>query len=139
MGEEITYSRFVKSDYQQYRRDISVDALAKRYCRTMTSIYRVVNEMRAHRILELPLEYMSHPSFAEFDAEREILGPMPPVFDHDPDQSLTSLQKLVDLDAHVVLPGHGAPFDGTPAEAVRLARQGGGNGSRRRAARSRRG
>jgi RNA polymerase primary sigma factor/RNA polymerase sigma factor len=64
--------------YQQYRRDVSVDALAKRYCRTKTSIYRVVNEMRAHRILELPLDFMPHESFDAPEAEREILGPMPP-------------------------------------------------------------
>jgi RNA polymerase primary sigma factor len=32
--------------------------LAKRYCRTKTSIYRIVNEMRAKRILELPLDYI---------------------------------------------------------------------------------
>ena len=33
--------------YQQYRRGESVDALAKRFCRTQTSIYRIINEMRA--------------------------------------------------------------------------------------------
>ena len=49
--------------YQQYRRDVSVDELAKRYCRTKTSIYRVINEMRAQRILELPLDFMSQPVF----------------------------------------------------------------------------
>ncbi len=45
-----------KKIYQQYRRGESVDALAKRYCRTKTSIYRIINEMRARRILELPLD-----------------------------------------------------------------------------------
>jgi RNA polymerase primary sigma factor/RNA polymerase sigma factor len=64
--------------YQQYRRDVSVDALAKRYCRTKTSIYRVVNEMRARRILDLPLDFMPHESFAAAEAEQEILGPLPP-------------------------------------------------------------
>jgi RNA polymerase primary sigma factor/RNA polymerase sigma factor len=63
--------------YLQYRRDVSVEALAKRYCRTKTSIYRIVNEMRARRILELPLDYMYHESFEEPDVEREILGLMP--------------------------------------------------------------
>jgi RNA polymerase primary sigma factor/RNA polymerase sigma factor len=64
--------------YQQYRLGVSIDALAKRYCRTKTSVYRVVNEMRAIRILELPLDFMSHDSFADPEVEREILGPMPP-------------------------------------------------------------
>jgi RNA polymerase primary sigma factor/RNA polymerase sigma factor len=44
--------------YQQSRRGESVDVLARRFCRTRTSIYRVLNEMRARRILELPLDYM---------------------------------------------------------------------------------
>ena len=63
--------------YQQFRRGESVEALAKRYCRTRTTIYRVINEMRAKRILELPLDYMHHPSFEEPGIEAEIMGPMP--------------------------------------------------------------
>lgn len=63
--------------YQQHRRGESVDALAKRYCRTRTTIYRVINEMRAKRILELPLDYMHHPSFDKPGVEAEIMQPMP--------------------------------------------------------------
>jgi RNA polymerase primary sigma factor/RNA polymerase sigma factor len=63
--------------YQQHRRGESVDALAKRYCRTRTTIYRVINEMRAKRILELPLDFMHHPSFEEVGIEAEIMSPMP--------------------------------------------------------------
>jgi RNA polymerase primary sigma factor len=63
--------------YEQYRRDVPVDELAKRYCRTKTSIYRIVNEMRAKRILELPLDYMPNPYFGREGAEKTILGPMP--------------------------------------------------------------
>jgi RNA polymerase primary sigma factor/RNA polymerase sigma factor len=63
--------------YQQYRRGTSVDALSKRYGRTKTSIYRVVNEMRARRILELPLDYMYNDEFDRSAAERQILGPLP--------------------------------------------------------------
>ncbi|MHB0958441.1 MAG: sigma-70 family RNA polymerase sigma factor [Pirellulaceae bacterium] len=66
-----------KRIYQQYRRGTSVDALAKRYGRTKTSIYRVVNEMRAHAILELPLDYMFNPDFDRANAEKVILGPPP--------------------------------------------------------------
>ena len=50
--------------YQQYRRGESVDALAKRFCRTRTSIYRIIAEMRAQRILELPLDYIPNEEFA---------------------------------------------------------------------------
>jgi RNA polymerase primary sigma factor/RNA polymerase sigma factor len=35
--------------------------------------------MRARRILELPLDYMYHPSFDKASAEKEILGPTPVV------------------------------------------------------------
>lgn len=67
--------------YQQYRRGESVDTLAKRHCRTKTSIYRIINEMRAKRILELPLDYIDNPIFAKAnaDVEAEILSPMPVV------------------------------------------------------------
>lgn len=65
--------------YQQYRRGESVDILAKRHCRTKTSIYRIINEMRAKRILELPLDYIENEVFAQANMEAEILGPMPVV------------------------------------------------------------
>jgi RNA polymerase primary sigma factor len=66
-----------KKIYQQSRRGESVDILAKRFCRTRTTIYRVLNEMRARRILELPLEYMYHPSFDKPGVDKEFLGPTP--------------------------------------------------------------
>jgi len=62
---------------QQYRRGASVDVLAKHFCRTKTSIYRIINEMRAVRILELPLDFIGNDMFAKADAEKSILGPMP--------------------------------------------------------------
>jgi transposase-like protein len=63
--------------YASYRRGIPVDTLAKRFQRTRTSIYRVINEARARRLLEQPLEYIPNPSFDDPAAEAEILGPMP--------------------------------------------------------------
>ncbi|HUY36567.1 MAG TPA: sigma-70 family RNA polymerase sigma factor [Pirellulales bacterium] len=62
---------------QQFRRGVSAGVLAKRFCRTKTSIYRVVNEMRAVRILELPLDYMDNPLFSKPHVEKLILGPLP--------------------------------------------------------------
>ena len=49
--------------YSSYRRGINVDTLAKRFQRTRTSMYRVINEVRAQRLLEQPLDYIPHPSF----------------------------------------------------------------------------
>ena len=54
-----------------------MDTLAKRFRRTRTSMYRVINEIRAQRLLEQPLDYIPHPSFDDPAAEAEILGPMP--------------------------------------------------------------
>lgn len=41
-----------------------------------------------------------------------------PPFNHDQAQTVASLERLRGLAAEVVLPGHGAPFRGSPAEAV---------------------
>jgi RNA polymerase primary sigma factor len=63
--------------YSSYRRGIAVDTLAKRFQRTRTSVYRVINEVRAQRLLEVPLDYIPHPSFDDPTLEALILAPMP--------------------------------------------------------------
>ena len=63
--------------YGSYRRGISVDTLAKRFRRTRTSMYRVINEIRAQRLLDQALEYIYHPSFDDPAVASEIMGPMP--------------------------------------------------------------
>jgi len=63
--------------YQLYRRGTSVEALVKKYGRTKTSIYRIVNEMRAARLMALPMEYIANPLFDEANAEEIIMAPMP--------------------------------------------------------------
>jgi RNA polymerase primary sigma factor len=63
--------------YSSYRRGIKVDMLAKRFQRTRTSMYRVINEVRAQRLLEQPLDYIPHPSFAIPSMEAVIRAPMP--------------------------------------------------------------
>jgi RNA polymerase sigma factor (sigma-70 family) len=69
--------------YSSYRRGISVDTLAKRFGRTRTSVYRVINETRAERLLEQPLDYIYHPSFDDPSLEGEILAAMPALGDFD--------------------------------------------------------
>jgi RNA polymerase primary sigma factor len=59
--------------YEHYRRGTGVETLAKRHCRTKTTIYRVINEMRAKRIFELPLDYIHNDAFEKANAERTIL------------------------------------------------------------------
>lgn len=66
-----------RSIFQQHHRGLSVPALCKRFGRTRSSIMRILNEMRAGRILELPLDYIYNESFEGAKNEAEILGPMP--------------------------------------------------------------
>ena len=66
--------------YREHRRGDSAAALARRFCRTGTTVYRIINEMRAARIMELPLDYIGIEQFARLRSEkkdREILGPPP--------------------------------------------------------------
>src|SRR3954453_17281964 len=63
--------------YRLYRRGVSAEVLAGQFGKTRSSIYRVINEMRALRILSVKLEYMPHPSFDDPAAREVILGPMP--------------------------------------------------------------
>jgi glyoxylase-like metal-dependent hydrolase (beta-lactamase superfamily II) len=51
------------------------------------------------------------------------MGPQPAPFTIDPEQALASMGRLGDLSATWVLPGHGPPWDGGIAEAVRLIRE----------------
>ncbi|WP_370327093.1 MBL fold metallo-hydrolase [Euzebya sp.] len=45
-----------------------------------------------------------------------------PAFNHDHERALASLERYAALAADVVLPGHGRPYRGTPAQAVAEAR-----------------
>jgi RNA polymerase sigma factor (sigma-70 family) len=56
---------------------MKVDTLAKRFNRTRTSIYRVVNEVRADELLKHPLDYIYNEEFDSSATEAEILAPMP--------------------------------------------------------------
>lgn len=52
-----------------------------------------------------------------------VRGPAPTPFTDDPSTALASLDRIAGLGARWVLPGHGAPWDGGTAEAVRLVRE----------------
>ncbi len=66
--------------YQQYRRGESVETLASRFRRTRASIYRIISEMRAQQIMELPLDHIPNDSFARVRShkrENQIIGEIP--------------------------------------------------------------
>ncbi|MBF4767790.1 MBL fold metallo-hydrolase [Nocardioides agariphilus] len=50
-------------------------------------------------------------------------GPRPAPFTLEPEQALSSLERLAGVDATWVLPGHGPAYDGGVPEAVRLIRE----------------
>ena len=67
--------------YQQFRCGTQVDELARKFCRTKASVYRIVGEMRAEAIMELPLDFMPNDQFARIRTEKQrklVLGPIPP-------------------------------------------------------------
>jgi len=63
--------------YFRHRMGVSADNLAAQYRRTRSSIYRIINEVRAKRMLETKLEYIGNESFDDRSAIAEILAPMP--------------------------------------------------------------
>jgi RNA polymerase primary sigma factor/RNA polymerase sigma factor len=66
--------------FQQHCRGESAEALAHRFCQTSTSIYQIIKEARAARIMELPLDSMGNEQFAHLYSEksdREMLLPAP--------------------------------------------------------------
>ncbi|XZE17769.1 sigma-70 family RNA polymerase sigma factor [Pirellulaceae bacterium SH449] len=63
--------------YQQHHRGVSTVILAKRYRRTRGSIIRILNEQRAAKILELPLDYIPNEIFENEKMTDEIMAPMP--------------------------------------------------------------
>ncbi len=65
-------------------RGVSAENLAAQFDRTRSSIYRILNEMRALRLMESKLEFMPHPGFDDPGARDEILGPMPEPADGKP-------------------------------------------------------
>ncbi|MFZ9822711.1 MAG: sigma-70 family RNA polymerase sigma factor [Gemmataceae bacterium] len=69
--------------YHSYQRGETVDTIAKRFQRNRTSMYRAIHEVRARRILELPLDFIPNPCFEDKSMERAILAPMPNLDDYE--------------------------------------------------------
>jgi RNA polymerase primary sigma factor len=60
-----------------YQEGAPVDAITKQLSRSRSSLYRVVNEGRADRLLAEPVDYMYNAEFDDPAKEADILGPMP--------------------------------------------------------------
>jgi RNA polymerase sigma factor (sigma-70 family) len=62
--------------FRGFRNGIAAEQLAKKYCRTRTSIYRIVSETRAKNLLEQPIEFMYNVEFEFSQAAELILAPL---------------------------------------------------------------
>ena len=64
--------------YANFLSGKSAETLARKYCRTKATIYRVVNEIRANLIMALPLDFMDNEEFHRKAAYKKIVeSPMP--------------------------------------------------------------
>ena len=63
--------------YQQHNRGVSTVVLAKRYGRIRSSIVRILNEQRAIKIFELPLDYMPNAEFEDESRVDEMVADLP--------------------------------------------------------------
>ena len=66
-----------RSIFQRYRQGTSVSMLARQFNRTSSTIHRIINEMRATQIFELPMDFMPNPEFSYRNAEKRIMAPIP--------------------------------------------------------------
>ncbi|VAX40391.1 RNA polymerase sigma factor RpoD [hydrothermal vent metagenome] len=72
--------------YHDFRRGIPAERLANQNCRTKTSIYRIISEVRAERLLGQKIDFMDSPQFHLKNAEEVILADPPEV---DKSKSIT--------------------------------------------------
>jgi RNA polymerase sigma factor (sigma-70 family) len=63
--------------YNSYRRGMDVDTLAKNFQRNRSSMYRVLSEIRAQRLLDQPNDCIFHESFDDPTLAATIVAPMP--------------------------------------------------------------
>jgi len=63
--------------YQQHNRGVSTVVLAKRYGRIRSSIVRILNEQRAIKISELPLDFMPNAEFDDESRMEEMMAELP--------------------------------------------------------------
>jgi RNA polymerase primary sigma factor len=63
--------------FNSYRKGIAVETLAKQFHRTRSSIHKVINEVKADKLLKAPVDYIPNPEFDDPARAADILGPMP--------------------------------------------------------------
>ena len=79
--------------YNSFRRGIAVETLAKNFQRTRSSMYRVVNEIRAQRLLDQSIDYIANPSFDDPAQEAAIMADMPGAEHYEESRSQLKIPK----------------------------------------------
>jgi RNA polymerase sigma factor (sigma-70 family) len=85
--------------FNAYQEGASVQLIAKRYNRTPSSLYRVINEVRAERLIREPVAYIHNAEFDDAAKATEILGPMPN--EDDFLAKVKSMRPPKDVEAHM--------------------------------------
>jgi len=76
-----------------------VDLIAKRFKRTRSSMYRVINEVRAEQLLRQPVDYIYNADFDDPAKAAEMAGPMPDEADFN--DKLKTMRAPKDVEAHM--------------------------------------
>ena len=63
--------------YDRHHRGVSVERLAKDYCKSASSVRRIVTEERARRLFDTPIDFMDSPEFHKKNAEATICDTPP--------------------------------------------------------------
>ena len=62
--------------YDAFKRGVAAEELATRFCRTRASLYRIIAEVRAARLMDRSIDFMDNEEFHRKDADKRILvGP----------------------------------------------------------------
>ena len=64
--------------WDAFKDGVSVAEICRKFGRSRSTIYRVVNQRRLGGLLDEPTQYMYSPEFEKKGAEKKILGPEPP-------------------------------------------------------------
>jgi RNA polymerase sigma factor (sigma-70 family) len=69
--------------FSSFRRGITVDTLAKRFQKTRSSMYRVINEIRAQRLMDQAIEFIPNPAFDDPAQDAAMHADMPGAAEFD--------------------------------------------------------
>ena len=63
--------------FDRHHRGVGVEKLAKDFCKSVSSVRRILTEERARRLFDTPIDFMDSTEFHEDDAEKTICGEPP--------------------------------------------------------------